>query len=228
MAKILLVDDDAHILEVLCFSLEQAGHEVFQTGDGEEALLLLQQQSMQLLVLDVLMPKMSGLSICREVRKTSDIPIIFLSSRNDESDKVLGLELGGDDYMTKPFSPKEFVAKVAATLRRIEGRLTSQPEELAPLLRGRLSLDRQGHRLFVDGQEVKMTVAEFGLLQVLMQRAGRAFSRPQLVQMAFGHGHYLSDRTVDSHIRGIRKKLGTQGEMIETVYGVGYRLSDEA
>ncbi len=228
MAKILLVDDDAHILDVLCFALEQEGHQVLQTGDGEEALGLLNEQDVDLMVIDVLMPKMSGLSLCREVRKTSDIPLIFLSSRDDESDKVLGLELGGDDYMTKPFSPKEFVARVAAMLRRREGRLTSGSNQTRPLAYGELSLDVQAHRLLIADEPVKVTAAEFKILQALLEGAGRVFSRPQLVERAFGAGHFLSDRTVDSHIRGLRKKLGKEGEVIETVYGVGYRLRDEA
>jgi two-component system OmpR family response regulator len=228
LAKILVVDDDHHILEVVRFALEREGHEVIEASDGEAALDLFETHAPDLLVLDIVMPGIGGLSVCRELRRRSAVPILFLSSRDDESDKVLGLELGGDDYVTKPFSPRELTARVTAALRRAPGAQESVgPQDVAALSCGALLLDPTAHRATLGGEDVSLTVAEFSLLKVFMTRPGRAYSRAQLVELAYGSGHHLTDRTVDSHIRGIRKKLGEEGERIETVYGVGYRFKGD-
>lgn len=232
MASLLVVDDDAHIREVMRFALEKAGHQITEAADGAAALAAFQRQPFDLLVLDIVMPEMDGLELCRKIRALGEVPIIFVSSRDEELDRVLGLELGGDDYLTKPFSPRELSARVAAVLRR--GRLSAVPAEAtvkaaaaSPVLRhGSVVLDPVRHQCWVAGQEVVLTVSEFELFRVLLAAPGRVFSRAQLVEQAYGAGHYISDRTVDSHIRRLRHKLGSEAERVETVYGVGYRLRE--
>jgi two-component system OmpR family response regulator len=240
LASLLVVDDDAHIREVMRFALEKSGHQVTEAADGAAALGLFQKQAFDLLVLDIVMPEMDGLELCRKIRALGEVPIIFVSSRDEELDRVLGLELGGDDYLTKPFSPRELSARVAAVLRR--GRLSAVPvlpavpalsaepgakPAPAPALRhGAVVLDRARHQCWVAGRELVLTVSEFELFRVLLEAPGRVFSRAQLVEQAYGVGHYISDRTVDSHIRRLRQKLGSEAEQVETVYGVGYRLRE--
>jgi two-component system OmpR family response regulator len=246
LASLLVVDDDAHIREVMRFALEKSGHQVTEAADGAAALGLFQKQVFDLLVLDIVMPEMDGLELCRKIRALGEVPIIFVSSRDEELDRVLGLELGGDDYLTKPFSPRELSARVGAVLRR--GRLSAVPAlpaappavarpagsaepgakpGLAPALRhGAVVLDRARHQCWVAGRELVLTVSEFELFRVLLEAPGRVFSRAQLVEQAYGVGHYISDRTVDSHIRRLRQKLGSEAEQVETVYGVGYRLRE--
>ena len=240
MASLLVVDDDAHIREVMRFALEKAGHQVLEAADGAAALALFQKQAFDLLVLDIVMPEMDGLELCRKIRALGEVPIIFVSSRDEELDRVLGLELGGDDYLTKPFSPRELSARVAAVLRR--GRLSAVPAlpvaPVAPaqgakapgqaLRHGQVLLDRGRHQCWVAGQEIVLTVSEFELFRVLLEAPGRVFSRAQLVEQAYGAGHYISDRTMDSHVRRLRQKLGSEAEQVETVYGVGYRLREAA
>jgi two-component system OmpR family response regulator len=241
LANLLLVDDDAHIREVMRFALEKAGHQLTEAADGAAAYALLQQQAFDLVVLDIVMPELDGLELCRRIRARGPLPIIFVSSRDEELDRVLGLELGGDDYLTKPFSPRELSARVAAVLRR--GR-TSQfpPEARAPaelraqaelagkpeaaLRHGAVVLDRARHQCWVGERELVLTVSEFELFRVLLEAPGRVFSRAQLVEQAYGAGHFISDRTVDSHIRRLRQKLEAEADQVETVYGVGYRLRE--
>lgn len=231
MANLLLVDDDAHMREVMRFALEKAGHQVTEARDGAEAFALAQQQAFDLVVLDIVMPELDGLELCRKLRARGELPIIFVSSRDEELDRVLGLELGGDDYLTKPFSPRELSARVAAVLRR--GRTSAVPPEVAgkldsvPALRhGVIVLDRTRHQCWVGERELVLTVTEFELFRALLEAPGRVYSRAQLVEQAYGAGHYISDRTVDSHIRRLRQKLEAEADQIETVYGVGYRLRE--
>jgi two-component system, OmpR family, response regulator len=236
LASLLVVDDDAHIREVMRFALEKSGHQVTEAADGAAALALFQRQAFDLLVLDIVMPELDGLELCRKIRALGEVPIIFVSSRDEELDRVLGLELGGDDYLTKPFSPRELSARVAAVLRR--GRLSALPvlptvaaegatkPSLPALRHGAVVLDRGRHQCWVAGQEIVLTVSEFELFRVLLEAPGRVFSRAQLVEQAYGTGHYISDRTVDSHIRRLRQKLGSEADLVETVYGVGYRLRE--
>ncbi len=224
-AHVLVVDDDGHIREVMRFALEKAGYRVTEAPDGTRAFELIANQRFDLVVLDIIMPEDDGLTLCRKIRAQSRLPIIFVSSRDDELDRVLGLELGADDYLTKPFSPRELAARVAAVLRR-----TQPPEEpvapRAPLVRGPVLLDVVRHTCQVNGGELSLTVTEFELLRALLESPGRVLSRAQLVELAYGSGHYISDRTVDSHVRRLRAKLGEAAALIETVYGVGYRLSE--
>jgi two-component system OmpR family response regulator len=225
MAGILVVDDDGHIRQVVRYALERAGHTVREAKDGAEALRELAREPPDLMVLDILLPEDDGLAVCQRVRKDSRLPIIFLSSRDDELDRVIGLELGADDYITKPFSPRELVARVAAVLRRA----AAEPGDAKLLTHGSLQMDGARHRCTWSGREVTLTVVEFALLQTLLAAPGRVFERAQIVQHAYGHGHHITERTVDSHIRRLRKKLNELGaDPIETVYGVGYRLREVA
>jgi two-component system OmpR family response regulator len=233
MAEILIVDDDQHIREVVRFALHKAGHDVREAADGDAALRAVAEREPDLIVLDIVMPEQDGLSTCRAIRARSRLPIIFLSSRDEELDRVLGLELGGDDYISKPFSPRELVARVGAVLRRAAGTAVApaapgEPEDAATqLAHGALRMDLARHRCEQAGRELTLTVTEFGLLRALLSAPGRVLSRAQMVERAYGDGHYISDRTVDSHIRRLRKKLADAGaDPIETVYGVGYRLRE--
>ncbi len=227
MDRILVADDDGHIREVVRFALQQGGYEVVEARDGREAIDRLAAGGLDLVVLDILMPEADGLEVCRRVRRTSDVPIIFLSSKDDELDRILGLELGADDYLSKPFSPRELLARVRAVLRRLrEPPAPAEPAEV--LRRGPLELDLGRHRCTWGGREVVLTVTEFALLRALLGAPGKVFSRDDLVDRAWGPGHAITDRTIDSHVRRIRQKLAAVGaDPIETVYGIGYRLREE-
>ena len=233
MARVLIVDDDKNIREVVRFALSRAGHEVVEAADGRAALRAVAEQTIDAVVLDIIMPEEDGLEVCRKIRAQPGpqraVPILFLSSRDDEFDRVLGLEIGGDDYVTKPFSPRELVARVKAMLRRAS---MQQPEPQAPskmLEYGSLRIDPERHRCFWDATEIVLTVTEFSLLQVLLSRPGRVYTRDDLVDRVWGVGHHITDRTVDSHIRRIRAKFAERdGDPVETVYGLGYRLRTDA
>jgi two-component system OmpR family response regulator len=221
VSNVLVVDDDGHIREVVRFALEKAGYTVSEAADGRSALGAFSAGTPDVVVLDILMPEMDGLEVCRQLRQKSQVPILFLSSRDEELDRVLGLELGADDYVTKPFSPRELLARVKALLRRAHG----TPVPMEPLRQGALTMDPMRHQCLWGSIEVTLTVTEFGVLQSLMGMPGRVYTRNELVDRAYGHGHFITDRTVDTHIRRIRKKFEThETDPIETVYGVGYRL----
>jgi two-component system OmpR family response regulator len=225
-ASILVVDDDPHLREVVCFALSQAGFHVEQASNGRAGLEQVRRSVPALIVLDIMMPEMDGLEMCREVRRALEVPIVFLSSRDDEVDRILGLELGGDDYITKPFSPRELVARIKAVLRR--ARATTSPTEPSPsqvLQRGALRLDLDLWRAYWNGQEVVLTVTEFHLLAALLRAPGKAFTRDELMTRVY-EDVVVSDRTIDSHVRHIRQKFATAGgEVIQTVHGLGYRLA---
>jgi two-component system OmpR family response regulator len=223
--RILVADDDGHIREVVRFALAQGGFEVVEAKDGREAIDRIASGGIDLVVLDILMPEADGLEVCRRVRKAGSLPIIFLSSKDEELDRVLGLELGADDYLSKPFSPRELLARVRAVLRRLREPPAAAPELLR---RGPLEMDLGRHRCTWDGREVVLTVTEFALLRALLAAPGRVFTRDDLVDRAWGPGHAITDRTIDSHVRRIRQKLAAVGaDPVETVYGVGYRLREE-
>jgi two-component system OmpR family response regulator len=223
--KILVVDDDAHIREVVRFALAKAGLEVIEAGDGQKALELFQRTKPELIVLDITMPEMDGLAVCREIRKTSNVPILFLSSRTDEVDRVVGLEIGGDDYVIKPFSPRELVARVQAILKRTRGKPV-EDSEVSELSSGSLRLDVLGHGAYWKDKKLALTATEFALLKTLLSAPERVFSRDQLMDLAYSGGVNVSDRTIDSHIRNLRGKYAKAGckELIETLHGVGYKL----
>jgi two-component system OmpR family response regulator len=227
MAEILIVDDDGHIREVVRFALERAGHTVREAADGRAALAAIAARAPDLVVLDILMPEEDGLSTCRTIRQRSRLPIIFLSSRDEELDRVLGLELGGDDYVSKPFSPRELVARVAAVLRRALP-APAEPEQGGLVEAAGIRIDLARHRCELGGAELVLTVTEFELLRALVAAPGRVLSRGQLIEQLHGGQHHITERTVDSHIRRLRKKLaGAGADPIETVYGVGYRLRED-
>lgn len=222
---ILIVDDDPHIREVISFALEKAGMRTRAASNGMEGLRSFNEFGADLVVLDINMPEMDGLAVCREVRKSSDVPILFLSSRDDEIDRILGLEIGGDDYVTKPFSPRELAARVSVILRRARGGPPEQASE--PTLRhGRLTLDPLGHQASWEGSPVPLTATEFSILRGFLRQPGRVFDRDGVILIAYGVNMHVSDRTIDSHIRNIRSKFREVGceAVVETVHGVGYKL----
>ena len=222
--KILIVDDDAHIREVLSFALAKAGMETREAGDGEAALSEIERARPDLLVLDINMPRMDGLEVCRRVRASGDLPILFLSSRDDEIDRVVGLELGADDYVVKPFSPREVVARVNAILKR-GARTMSEAGPRGPLVHNKLRLDPEGWEAHWAGEDVSVTVTEFQLLLLLAPLPSKVFTRDAIIDRLHGPGFAITDRTIDSHIRNLRAKLGALGgtDVIETRAGVGYR-----
>jgi two-component system OmpR family response regulator len=225
MHKILIVDDDPHIREVLHFALEKAGFKAQEAEDGKQALAHFQSFDPDLIVLDIMMPEMDGTDVCRAIRQMSRIPMVFLSSKDDEIDRILGLELGGDDYVTKPFSPRELVARVRAILRR-----TSEPTETTDtpriLQHGQLTLDQEQFKVYWQAQEIVLTVTGFGVLRTLLRRPGKVFTREELMSGAYDFNNVVSDRTIDSHVRRVRSKLNAVGATpIETVHGVGYKLN---
>jgi two-component system OmpR family response regulator len=227
---ILVVDDDPHIREVVRFALSKAGMHVEQAGDGAQALARHAELQPDLIVLDVMMPELDGTEVCRRLRASSRTPIVFLSSRDDEIDRILGLELGGDDYLTKPFSPRELVARVKAVLRRFvppDAPSGAAPSAARALQHGLLRLDLDRFLATWDGQEVALTVTEFGVLRTLLRYPGKVFSRDELMSGAYEHDNLVTDRTIDSHVRRVRRKFEALGvDPIETVHGVGYRLME--
>ncbi len=222
-AKILVVDDDLHIREVVCFALARAGFTTVEAGDGRQAITKFQSEQADLVVLDIMMPELDGADVCRILRQSSSVPIVFLSSKDDEIDRILGLELGGDDYVTKPFSPRELVARVRAVLRRTNEQPSVGQESL--LQYGRLQLDLEAFKAHWEGQEIVLTVTEFGILKTLLSRPGKVFTRDALMDGAYDLHKVVSDRTIDSHMRRVRAKLSAVGaDPIETVHGLGYKL----
>ncbi len=222
MASVLVVDDDAHIREVARFALARAGHAVELAHDGEVAYARLERGGIDLVVLDVLMPELDGFALCRRLRASGRVPIVFLSSRGEEADRVLGLDLGADDYLAKPFSPRELVARVAAGLRRTAA---SQLPAAQPVLAiGPVTIDRDRHELHAGGRPLDVTATELRLLASLAAHRGRVLSRAQLIAAVYGDDHHISERTIDTHVRNLRAKLAAAGaDVIETVHGVGYR-----
>ena len=224
MPKILIVDDDPHIREVLRFALGKAGFGVCEAADGAAALSQFERERPDLVVLDILMPEMDGTEVCRSLRRHSATPIVFLSSKDDEIDRILGLELGGDDYVTKPFSPRELVARVKAVLRRGSGAGATDGKSQT-IECGRLKLDPEQFKVWWDEHELVLTATEFGILRTMMARPGKVFSRHELMDNAYDHHNVVSDRTIDSHVRRVRFKLEAVGaNPIETVHGIGYKL----
>jgi two-component system OmpR family response regulator len=223
--KILVVDDDAHIREVLSFALGKAGMEIKEAGDGEAALAMVERDRPDLVVLDINMPRMDGLEVCRRLRASGDLPILFLSSRDDEIDRVVGLELGADDYVVKPFSPREVVARVSAILKRGVRALDSAGPT-GPIVHNRLRLDPEAWEASWSGGAVPVTVTEFQLLRLLASLPSKVFTRDAIIDRLHGPGFAITDRTIDSHIRNLRHKFAAIGavDLIETRPGVGYRI----
>jgi len=226
--KILIVDDDPHIREVVGFVLKKSGYYIFEAKDGQQAVEMFEQIRPDLIILDIMMPEMDGTDVCRKVRTGSNVPIVFLSSKDDEIDRIVGLELGGDDYVTKPFSPRELAARVRAVLRRggVSPDAGINMPEKADIMRFELlRLDPERFEAFWGEEQVILTATEFGLLRTLMGYPGKVYSRNELMDRAYDFDNIVSDRTIDSHIRRVRKKFkAAGGDPIETVHGIGYRL----
>lgn len=222
---ILIVDDDAHIRDVVRFALEKSGFKTIEGKNGSQALELAEKHNPDLLLLDILMPEMDGTEVCRILRTSSSLPIIFLSSQDDEIDKVVGLELGSDDYITKPFSPRELVARVKAVLRRTAPKIpdNSSNEELVC---GKIRLSKGQFQIYYNDILVELTATEFGLMEVLLASPNQVYNREQLMNLGYKTENIVTDRTIDSHIRKIRHKFREIGcEPIDTVRGIGYRLA---
>jgi len=224
--RILIVDDDLHIREVIRVALKKAGMTLSEARDGKEALSRFANDRPDLVVLDIGMPEFDGLDVCREIRKSSDVPILFLSARDDEIDRILGLEIGGDDYVTKPFSPRELVARINVILRRAAARSLDANNQHSPLAQGQLSVDPEQHLAAFAGMPLRLTAIEFGILRAFLTRPSSVFSRDQIMAAAYQLNIQVSDRTIDSHIRNIRAKLAAVNcdNVIETIHGVGFKL----
>ena len=224
MRRILVADDDAHIRDVVEFALAKAGYSVTPVADGAAAVESFDAAAPDLIVLDVGMPRMDGLDVCRQVRRSSDVPILFLSARDEEIDRVLGLEIGGDDYVTKPFSPRELVARVGTILRRTGERPADHDEEVA--MHGLLRLDLARRTARVGETGVDLTEREFGILALLVRRPGVVRTRDDILEHAYEGNIHVSDRTIDSHVRNLRAKLRAAGcpDAVRTVRGLGFAL----
>ncbi len=219
---ILVVDDEANIRELARIYLEQEGYQVTMAATGTQALDLIGRQPPSLVVLDLMLPEIDGWEVCRRVRATSRLPIIMLTARDDDIDKIVGLELGADDYVTKPFNPRELVARVRAVLRRSQGAPTSPADAIRQI--GNLSIDPAAREVTVDGSPVALRAKEFELLLALVGHANKVLTRQQLLDQVWGYDYFGETRTVDVHISHLRDKLGHSDLQIETVWGVGYKL----
>ena len=230
LPTILVVDDDRKTAAAVRLYLESAGFEVAVAHDGREALAAARGRRPDLMVLDVMLPEVDGLAVCRTLREESDVPVILLTARTTEEDKLVGLDLGADDYVTKPFSPRELVARVKAVLRRAAPRERADGEPAELRFRG-MVMDLAAHTVSVRDEAVAVTPNEFRLLAALARAPGRAFRRTELVERAFGWDYEGMERTVDAHVANLRRKIDPRGpeggSWIETVYGVGYRFAGE-
>ncbi len=223
--KILVVDDESRMRKLVRDFLVRQDYEVLEAGDGEEALdIFYREKDIALLILDVMMPKMNGWEVCREVRENSKVPIIMLTAKSDESDELMGFDLGVDEYISKPFSPKILVARVEAILRR-----TNQIGESSQIKKaGLIVLDKTAHEVTIDGKRVELSFKEFELLEYFMDNQGIALSRERILNSVWNYDYFGDARTIDTHVKKLRSKLGKQGEYIKTVWGMGYKFEVEA
>ena len=220
--KVLVVDDDAHIRDVVSFTIRRAGFQVLEAANGREALRIAESDAPDLIVLDILMPELEGIDVCRAIRRSSNVPILFLSSKDQVVDRIIGLEAGGDDYVTKPFSPRELLARVQAMFRRIDA---LQTNDAGVIESGPLRVDAGARLAYLHDRALTLTRTEFGMLATLGRHAGKTVDRETLMRGAYPRRRMVSDRTIDSHIRRLREKLRAAGaDPIQTVHGVGYRL----
>lgn len=218
--KILVVDDEARMRKLVKDFLSIKGYQVLEAGDGEEAVdLFFQQKDIALILLDVMMPKMDGWEVCREIRKNSKVPIIMLTARGDERDELLGFELGVDEYISKPFSPKILVARVEAILRRTG---QSNPDEI--LSAGGIVIDKAAHQATVDDKPMDLSFKEFELLTYFLENEGIALSREKILNSVWNYDYFGDARTIDTHVKKLRSKMGDKGEYIKTVWGMGYKF----
>jgi DNA-binding response OmpR family regulator len=223
--KILVVDDELEIVKVVRAYLEQSGFRVITASDGPQALAVFRHEQPDLIVLDLNLPQLDGLDVCRTMRRESNVPIIMLTARVDETDRLIGLEIGADDYITKPFSPREVVARVRTVLRRS----TSAPEQPSLITIGALSIDPLKHEVQLQNRSIDLTPSEFNILLIMASQPGRAFSRMELLDAAQGEAYEGYERSIDVHIKNLRQKLGDEPRdptYVLTVYGVGYKFND--
>ena len=216
----MIIDDESQMRKLIRMFLEKEGYTVVEATDGVHALSLMTKTAPHLLLVDVMMPYMDGFTFANEIKQTSTIPLIFLSAKGEEWDKITGLKLGGDDYIVKPFLPGELLARVESVLRR------SYQNSQAPdtLNVGPLVIDNKAHTVILNGTPLSLTLKEFGMLHLLAKNNGRVYSREQLLRIVWGEEHQSSERTVDTHIKTLRLKMGNDGELIETVWGIGYKF----
>jgi len=221
MPTILVVDDEHNIVELARLYLTNESYRVIEAGDGEAALELAHTQQPDLMVLDIMLPKLDGWEVCKRLRKEgNELPIIMLTARDDDVDKIVGLEIGADDYMTKPFNPRELVARVKAVLRRTE----AQPKQPRVITVGPMCLDRARREATIGERELELRTKEFDLLATFAENEGLVLSREQILKLVWGYDFYGDSRTVDVHVARLREKLGEAGIAIETVWGIGYKL----
>ena len=218
--KILVVDDESRMRKLVRDFLVRAGYEILEAGDGEEALdLFYANKDIALLILDVMMPRLTGWDVCREVRENSNVPIIMLTARGDEQDELLGFELGVDEYISKPFSPKILVARVEAILRR-----TSQASADEVIEAGGILINKAAHSVLVDGQPVDLSYKEFEQLTYFVENKGIALSREKILNSVWNYDYFGDARTIDTHVKKLRSKMGEKGELIRTIWGMGYKF----
>jgi two-component system phosphate regulon response regulator PhoB len=222
--KILIIEDDKDIVEMLKYNLEEEGYEILTALNGEDGVNAASKRKPNLIILDIMLPVIDGFEVCRILKKdnaTADIPIIILSAKSQETDKIVGLELGADDYITKPFSPRELLARTRAVLRR-----RRQQQPTGRMERGEIVIDGMRHKVTVKNKEISLTLTEFKLLEFMARRPGMVFSRAQILDAVSGEDTMVYDRTVDAHIKSLRHKLGPAKNYVETVRGAGYRFRE--
>ena len=220
--KILVVDDESRMRKLVRDFLVKQNFDVLEAGDGEEAIdIFFKEKDIALIILDVMMPKMDGFEVCREIRQTSQVPIIMLTAKGDERDELQGFQLGVDEYITKPFSPKILVARVEAVLRR-----TNQAEETELLEYGGIVVDKTAHSVTIDGKPIDLSFKEFELLTYFMENKGIALSREKILNHVWNYDYFGDARTIDTHVKKLRSKLGDKGDLIKTIWGVGYKMGE--
>ena len=224
VAKILICDDEPDIVRLIARYAEREGYEVTQASDGREAIELCREKDYDLVIMDVMMPDTDGFTACKKIHESKDIPVLMLSARGTEYDKLFGFEVGIDDYVTKPFSPKELMARAKVIIRRHQGSLAAKEQRLVC---GGIELDPLGHEVYVDGQKTELTAKEYGILLYLMQNKGIVLSRDKILDKVWGYDYFGDDRTVDWQIKLLRNKLGRYRDAIHTIRGAGYKFENE-
>ena len=220
--KILVVDDESRMRKLVKDFLVKSNYDVLEAGDGEEAeQIFFREKDIALIILDVMMPKMDGWQVCEDIRAYSKVPIIMLTARADEKDELKGFELGVDEYVSKPFSPKILVARVEAILRR-----TNQNAKAEVLSYGGIEVDKSAHQVFIDGQPVELSYKEFELLSYFVENKGIALSRERILNSVWNYDYFGDARTIDTHVKKLRSKMGAKGDMIKTIWGMGYKLEE--
>lgn len=222
--KILVVDDESRMRKLVRDFLVRQNYEVLEAGDGEEALdIFYEDKDIALIILDVMMPKMNGWEVCKEIRETSKVPIIMLTAKSDESDELMGFDLGVDEYISKPFSPKILVARVEAILRRAN-KIGAAAENISI---GGIALDKAAHMVTIDGERIELSFKEFELLSYFMENAGIALSREKILNHVWNYDYFGDARTIDTHVKKLRSKMGAKGDYIKTIWGMGYKFEVE-